>query len=312
MLRKNTLKKGLLQKNRVQNREIIMSLWIMIFFIVIFISLFYRNNRYNVQVVLEKKDINVRENKENIHSNYSNNIDSTLESLKDDDFISIFEDNMSSNDIKLENIINVPYLNQTIEFPTGCEVTSATMLLNFYGYDYSIDNVIDEFLPISEIIFDDEEGMIADSPYNSFVGNPRSSEGFGCFAPVIATTLKNAIKDQHRVIDISGMDLDKISQLFLNNGIPVLVWETIDMVPSYPSEEWKLLNSGEIFTWTAEEHCMVLVGYDEDGYYFNDPLNYYFPVEYDKELAKERFEELNRQAVVIIPSEIYQGNSSKI
>ena len=310
MLRKNTLNKSLLQKNRVQNREIVISLWIMIFFIIIFISIFYRNNGQNVQVVLEKKILSFRENKENIHSNYSNNTKSSLESLKDDDFINIYENNMSSNDIKLENIIEVPYLNQRDEFPTGCEVTSATMLLNFYGYDYSIDDIIDEFLPISEIVFDDD-WMIADSPYNSFVGNPRYSDGFGCFAPVIATTLKDAIKDELKVIDISGMDLDKISRLFLSNNIPVLVWETIGMVPSYPTAQWKLLDSDEIFTWTAEEHCMVLVGYDEYGYYFNDPLNYYFPIKYDKELANERFEELNRQAIVIIPSDIYYETLAK-
>ena len=32
--------------------------------------------------------------------------------------------------------------------------------------------------------------------------------------------------------------------------------------------QWKLLDTGETFTWISNEHCMLLVGYDEDSYYF--------------------------------------------
>lgn len=295
MLRRNISKKRILQKSSMQRKKIMLSLGIMIFFIIIFILLFYRNNGQ----VVQQKDVNYRENSANTHTNYVK-----IERKTDDEFISKFKNEMKTREMKVENVIEVPYLNQRSGYPTGCEVTSATMLLNFYGYDYTIDEVIDEFLPTSGVEFDEEKDvMIADSPYNSFIGDPSYSGSYGCFAPVIAKTLSDAMDDEQKVVDISGMELEKISELFLSNDIPVLVWVTIGMVPSYPSDEWELLDGSGTFTWIAEEHCMVLVGYDEENFYFNDPLNYDYPVTYEKELAQERFEELEKQAVVIIPKE---------
>lgn len=51
--------------------------------------------------------------------------------------------------------------------------------------------------------------------------------------------------------------------------------------------EWKLLDSGETFCWTSNEHCMLLVGYDEEKYYFNDPYNNNGVIGYERELVEK-------------------------
>ncbi|MCL2321261.1 MAG: C39 family peptidase [Oscillospiraceae bacterium] len=204
--------------------------------------------------------------------------------------------------IKDENHIDVPYINQSDEFPNGCEIASATMLLNYYKYNFTMADLVDKFVPITKIDVDDDGNMVADSPYNSFVGDPRNGDSYGCFAPVIVKTLKAATNNEKKVVDLTGMDLDKICNLFISNDIPVLIWCTINMVPSYLSDTWKLLDGSGDFTWIAQEHCVVLVGYDADYYYFNDPYEDNGKISYDKDLSNERYIELGRQAVAIIPA----------
>ena len=36
------------------------------------------------------------------------------------------------------------------------------------------------------------------------------------------------------------------------------------------NDDWRLPN-GEWFDWKLNEHCLLLVGYDDDHYWFNDP-----------------------------------------
>ena len=35
------------------------------------------------------------------------------------------------------------------EYPTACEIVSAVMVLSYYGYDVSVDDFIDDYLPAS-------------------------------------------------------------------------------------------------------------------------------------------------------------------
>ena len=55
-----------------------------------------------------------------------------------------------------------------------------------------------------------------------------------------------------------------------------------------PGPEWKLLDTGERFLWTSNEHCMLLVGYDEENYYFNDPYDNNGVIGYSKQLVEKR------------------------
>jgi len=50
---------------------------------------------------------------------------------------------------------------------------------------------------------------------------------------------------------------------------------------------WRLKENGEVFTWISNEHCLLLVGYDEEKYYFNDPHNGNGVIGYPKKLTED-------------------------
>jgi len=56
----------------------------------------------------------------------------------------------------------------------------------------------------------------------------------------------------------------------------------------------------KFFTWRYNEHCLVLVGYNEKCYIFNDPLSEKNTA-YDRKTVEKRFEEMGKMAVTIVP-----------
>ena len=85
--------------------------------------------------------------------------------------------------------INVPYLDQSKEAPTGCESVSSVMLLNYLGYQVSIGEFLDKYL--DHEFFGEKNGELwGPDPHERFVGNPRDPEALGCYAPVIVNALR--------------------------------------------------------------------------------------------------------------------------
>lgn len=199
---------------------------------------------------------------------------------------------------KRKGIIDVPYINQGDDYPTGCEVVSATMVLNYYGYDINVEKYIENYLDMSTI--ESKEGvLVAEDPNNYFIGDPRSSYSYGCFAPVIAKSMNKILDGGKKAKNITGSSLGDIIENYVSKGIPVLIWATIEMQETGQGTDWILKSNGLRYHWIGGEHCLVLVGYDETSYYFNDPYNNNGLVAYNKEVVEKRYEELDKQAVVI-------------
>ena len=97
----------------------------------------------------------------------------------------------------------------------------------------------------------------------------RMTKTFGCYAPVICEALQKAVGDKYRVVDETGTSMQELIQRYIDREMPVVFWACIDMKKEIIGPQWKLLDSGELFAWRSNEHCMLLVGYDEEGYYFN-------------------------------------------
>ena len=53
--------------------------------------------------------------------------------------------------------------------------------------------------------------------------------------------------------------------------MPVVFWATLDFQPVPEKRDHWLLADGTDFAWKCNEHCLLLVGYDEENYWFNDP-----------------------------------------
>lgn len=180
-----------------------------------------------------------------------------------------------------KRLINAPYISQKGKYPTGCESISAVMLLQYLGYDVKPEEFIAECLEKRD--FEEREGVLyGPDPREYFCGDPYDEEGMGCYAPVMVKSLDRAFglfkcadeSAEYFSIDESGKPLRSLIVEYIDNDMPVLFWACINMREPIRGPEWHIDDRpDEIFTWISNEHCMLLVGYDEHGCWFNDPYD---------------------------------------
>lgn len=199
----------------------------------------------------------------------------------------------TSKMIKVDNILQNP------ELPTGCEVTSAAILLNYYGY--SIDKLeLVEYLPCSSNFYWDNGKLVGPDTNEYFCGDPSETSGYGlqCFAPVVVKTLDVyllSIGSKLRANNLTGADLDDLFN-YINQDDPVIVWATIGMVQGQKKEDW-YNESGDKVVSYRNLHCMVLKGYDEENVYISDPLGTLSKV--SKSTFESRYNYIGKQAIVL-------------
>lgn len=186
-------------------------------------------------------------------------------------------------------IIQAPFISQLGKYPTGCESVTTVMALNHIGIDISVDKFIDSYLTKTGVPFD---------PSISFGGNPRSTSGYGCYAPVIKKALDKALSGQkYTAKQLYGVSLKNLCSNYIDKGIPVILWATMYMNTPYISSTWTY--NGKTINWIAPEHCLLLVGYDSSHYIFNDPLTYQPQTYYSKSSVEVAYKGLNYQAIVL-------------
>lgn len=195
--------------------------------------------------------------------------------------------------------IKVPYLDQSKAAPTGCESVSCVMLLNWLGVDISIRDFIDHYLDKAD--FQWRDGVLyGPDPRECFAGDPYDPEAMGCYAPVIRRSLERLVGDRFEVIDETGTDIETLVRRYIDGeGLPVLLWTTIDLKPYIEGPSWRLLRDGSEFVWRSNEHCVLLVGYDDEHYILNDPWNNNGVVFCDKALVQTRHAEQHSQSVAL-------------
>ena len=198
------------------------------------------------------------------------------------------------------HIINAPHIYQKELYPNACESVSAVMALQYLGYDITVDEFIDEYLPKGDAPW---VGHIGPDPSEVYLGDPHSIYGWGCYAPVIEEALNKYLSDKEHSISVSYTDtLKYLCDNYVSRDIPVIVWATVDMVDARDEGYYRYWNTpeGKSIAYNSMLHCLLLVGYDEDYYYFNDPLvEYGRRIAYPKLDCEKAFFLLGRQAVII-------------
>ncbi|MHC5248094.1 C39 family peptidase [Enterococcus sp. LJL90] len=165
-------------------------------------------------------------------------------------------------------IENVPLINQ-LDSPrlrNGCEVTSLAMMLNYYNIEVSKNELADA---LPSVAYQDEEGYYGD-PNEGFVGDITGDIGAGYFVyhEPIFNLAQNYLTEDLTAIDFTGSDFSKV-QYFLSTGSPVWAITTTNYAATNDLETWETVNGPvEI---SMSEHCVVLIGYDEEYVYLNDP-----------------------------------------
>jgi len=180
------------------------------------------------------------------------------------------------------------WLSQNPELPTGCEITSLTSVLNYYGINVKKETMADDYLKKGD-----------GSYYKMFLGNPRDAGSFGCMAQPIVDAANLYFKKNNvsmKASNVSGVTFDKIFE-YVSQGVPMIVWNTMGMAPAYESQTLTL--DGREYTWIAPEHCVVVVGYDLDNneVYVADPMA--GMVTRNLKTFEERYDSLKRQAVYV-------------
>lgn len=200
-------------------------------------------------------------------------------------------------------VIRAPYIDQTVKYPNGCESVSTVMALQYLGMDISVEMFIDSFL---------DKGPkpnwytgIGADPNLEYGGDPYSSQGWGCWSPVIMNALNKFIPASgYTATELKGHSLEYLCHTYIDNEIPVILWATVDMTTDRSEKQWASWSSpeGNPVKYYRKSHCLLLVGYDELYYYFNDPLSRgsgddFKP--YPKEKVEIAYSILNKQAIVI-------------
>ena len=188
-------------------------------------------------------------------------------------------------------IIDAPFISQNPNYPTGCESVSTVMALQYAGVEISVDKFIDNYLYKTGIPFD---------PNISFGGDPRSVYSYGCYAPVIKNALDKCFSTEglstYSATQLSNVSLQQLCAEYIDNNIPVILWATMNMATPYNGNRWTY--NGKTIQWIAPEHCLLLVGYDDEHYIFNDPLRSK-QTYYRKSAVETAYAGLLKQAVVI-------------
>lgn len=197
--------------------------------------------------------------------------------------------------------IKVPYIDQSVQYPTGCESVSTVMLLHFLGVDLTVDEFIEKYLP--KEAFETREGeWFGPDPYQVFCGSPYDEESYGCYAPVIQNTLNRIFAEKglpYEAVDETGKSAQELVDQYVDYGMPVVFWACIEMREPITGPVWKLKETGEEFVWISNEHCMLLVGEDQENYIFNDPYANHGVIGYEKNLVENRHQAQHSMAVGI-------------
>ncbi|MBR4752156.1 MAG: C39 family peptidase [Thermoguttaceae bacterium] len=207
-------------------------------------------------------------------------------------------------------LIDVPYLNQ-LDVVYGCEAVSATMVLQYYGVDITWKEFTDGYL-IKKPWREDENGRrFGPDPFAAYPGDPYKDDGpncgYGCYAPCLAKSMNMVLPGDKRAFVTTGLKLCDLLANYIDKGDPVLVWATMNMAPSRLTRTWTIdyvdenspYRLGDSFTWLGNEHCLVLIGYDSERYFFNDPYENHGLIAYDRDLFEQRFREFGEMSVVV-------------
>jgi uncharacterized protein YvpB len=200
----------------------------------------------------------------------------------------------SSGAVPSSASLDVPFVDQNPELPTGCEITSLTEVLNYYGYNVDKEYMARNYLPMSETA---QSGCFIEY----YLGSPWKINGSGCFAPAVVTAANNFFMDRKSALKAYSLSYASIDALFeqISLGYPVIVWTSFDYSVEEITYTYIEYETGGSFYWPIYEHCVVLSGYDKEAgtVTFADPT--YGIVQHSIEDFEKYYQKFFYQAVVI-------------
>lgn len=189
-------------------------------------------------------------------------------------------------------IPSVPKINQySLGYPTGCESAALTVLLRYWGLNINMSSVVNR-LPKGKLPYYENNVRYGGNPYIEFVGTPSTYSSYGVYEkPIIQVA--NSFKSG--VIDGTGMSLNQVLDI-VKEGRPVIVWVSMNMAVPYISTSWIYKPTGEKISWMANEHALVVVGYNKNQVIVSDSLTGSIRY-YNKGVFESRYNTYGKRAV---------------
>ncbi|WP_185931961.1 C39 family peptidase [Enterococcus durans] len=175
----------------------------------------------------------------------------------------------SSSKEKKEVLLDVPLENQfdAPALENGCEVTSLSMLLAYYGYTTTKNQLADQLTYVPVFNADGTHG----DPNEGFVGDITGGDwAMGVYVPPIAALVQEIVGTDYYTEPKTDATLKDIRKA-LQKEEPVWTSVTIDFqVPTNSDFTTWTTNNGEVKV-TPLIHACVVTGYDDTTIYVNDP-----------------------------------------
>ncbi|MBQ7219128.1 MAG: C39 family peptidase [Ruminococcus sp.] len=198
------------------------------------------------------------------------------------------------------------YVIPQTELKAGCETYACTMLMNILGFDLDEFDFADNYLDCRPV-FGEGDSMEGPDMNSGFAGTAYA--GWGVYAPSMAKSMNKYLADQNsslKAYNYEGVSLEDLCLEYIVNDVPVMIWATTAMQEPYVFDTWTVnyvdenakTEIGDKFDWLAHEHCLVLIGFDEEQYYFDDSAAGCVSC-FDKELVDERYHQLGTQCIVV-------------
>jgi uncharacterized protein YvpB len=205
------------------------------------------------------------------------------------------DNSVSTSPKKDSTMLNVILIRQNPELRYGCEVTSLAMVLNYAGVKTDKMDLYHSIQKDSDPIVRSPKGDILKwgNPADGFVGDMTGRRaGYAVFdKPMIALIDQ---KLPGRAVNLTNQPFDKVLE-HVSEGYPVVVWTTGDYrLP----DRWEGWYHGNQFIKTPLDlHAVVIVGFDNNYVYLNDPLSGKKQVRVGKEQFIASWKALQNRAV---------------
>jgi uncharacterized protein YvpB len=139
----------------------------------------------------------------------------------------------------------------------SCESSAAAMAANFFGVWISEQNVLDA-LPRHE------------NPHQGFRGNVDGSYGGIEDYGVYAEPIRQALARWGLQVEVLNGGLEAIREHIRQERL-IIAWVTYDLQVQVPRQV--TLGNGRSVTLIPYEHAVLVVGYNRDGLWVNDPYS---------------------------------------
>lgn len=191
-----------------------------------------------------------------------------------------------ADSLKASTILDAPVVKQTPGLYNGCEVSSLAMLLQFEGIKADKMALAGQIKKDTTPLVKDKDGNVVSwgDPNYGFVGDITGKKpGYGVYDGPLMKLLQDYMPE--KAVDLTGESFDSLLKSVQDRN-PVVTWVTINF--NIPEDFITWESGGKDIKATFSEHAVLLVGYDKNYCYVNNPYN----GQKDEKISRSTFEQV--------------------